>query len=330
MIRFTPAVDPLGHTAPLDQRTLFPLLGLPLEIQSNSPAVIAAAERSFSHWRELPPALIEPAEPLIVRLIVHPAEDAAAPAPLGGEFVQRVHGACFVAACGANLLTAQADRGTALGFVTPDLVADEQQFRYHVLECLALLLASWRDRTPVHAGAVVWNGRAVLLVGQSATGKSTLCYACLREGFQLLGEDVVYVGLRNGPRLWGNPERIHLLADASDHFVELAGLVPQIQANGKRKLAIDVASLGLDRRRHSVDRATVCLLQRHNGRESELTSISAQLAIDTLSRNLEPGFDLHRRAAEVAGALAKGGAYRLSIGRDLSGAVALIRRLACA
>jgi hypothetical protein len=327
MIAFTPAGDPLGHTAPLDQRARFPLLGLPLEIQSNSPAVLAAAERSFGHWRALAPALIAQAAPLIVQLIVHAAD--AAPTPGSNvEFVQRVYGAWFVAAGGANLLTAQLDRGVALAFVTPELVADDQQFRYHVLECLSLLLASRRDRTPVHAGAVVWDDRAVLLVGQSTAGKSTLCYACLCDGLQLLAEDVVYVGLNDGLRLWGNADRIHLLPDARDRFSELADYQPHIQANGKQKLAIEVSAFGRDARRHSVEQATVCLLERHDGWESALMPVAPQRAIDALSRNLEPGFDLHQRAAEVAGALVAGGVYRLRVGRDLGGAVALIRRLA--
>jgi len=37
-IRYAPARDQLGHTAPLDQRARFPLLGLLLEFRSNSPA----------------------------------------------------------------------------------------------------------------------------------------------------------------------------------------------------------------------------------------------------------------------------------------------------
>ena len=36
MISFTPAADTLGHSAPLDQRATFPLLGVPLEIRRKS------------------------------------------------------------------------------------------------------------------------------------------------------------------------------------------------------------------------------------------------------------------------------------------------------
>ena len=156
---------------------------------------------------ELAPELVEHAEPLIVNIVVHPAgereQETGHRAPeSGGEaqssilspqssdlsppFVQRAHGEWFVAASGANLLTARMDRGEALGFVTPELVADDAQFRYSALECLALLLASWRDRTPVHAGAIVHAGRAALLVGPSSAGKSTLCYACVRAGHAAL------------------------------------------------------------------------------------------------------------------------------------------------
>src|SRR3954471_11360527 len=185
-IRYTPARDLLAHTAPLDQRAQFPLLGLPLEFRSNSPNVISAAEQSFGRWRDLPPQLIAPTDPLIVDLIVHPAQANDHGAMPQAPFIQRMHDDWFIASSGANLLTARRDLGHALGFVTPDLVADNAHFRYTVLECLALLLASWRDRTPIHAGAIAHAGRAALLAGASGSGKSTLCYACARAGLSLL------------------------------------------------------------------------------------------------------------------------------------------------
>jgi hypothetical protein len=326
-ILFRPASDPLGHTAPLDQRARFALLGLPLDIRSNSPAVIAAADRSFGHWRSLEPELVEPADPLIVDLVVHPADSISESSIAYGHFTQRVHGQCFIASSGANLLTARMDHGQALGFVTPELVANDAHFRYNVLECLALLLASWRDRTPVHAGAVVHAGRAALLIGPSAAGKSTLCYACVRAGFSLLAEDVVYVGLSGRPRLWGNPWRIHLLPDAPQLFPELADLPARIQANGKRKLAVDVAKLGSVQLHCDAERAVVCLMRRCGGRASALTPIDPLAAAAALSRDLEAGFDLHARAGAVAEALTSHAAYQLDVGDNLEEAVGLLRAL---
>ncbi|HET9223259.1 MAG TPA: hypothetical protein VFO07_12185 [Roseiflexaceae bacterium] len=381
-VPFTPATDPLGHTAPLDQRASFLLLGVPLEVRSNSPAVIGAAERAFGGWRGLEPELIEDCEPCVVNLIVHddrrPTTDdrrptngdengearTAEPRPAepstetrdpqnreprtesqdyglratdyelrtetvtrSTPFIMRFHSDCFLGTDGANLLTAQLDRGFALGFVTPELVADESRLRYHALELLALALVSRRDRVPVHAGAIVRRGRAVLLAGRSTAGKSTLCYACLREDFQLLTEDVVYVSLRHGLRLWGVPWQIHLLPDAVRHFGELVDIPSVLQANGKRKLTVEIAAFGMDRARRHVERAAVCVVERASGAASALEPIEPCAAIEVLSGDLESGFDLHGETIACAEALVAGGAYRLRVGSDLAGAVALLREL---
>jgi hypothetical protein len=361
-----PAADTLGHTAQLDQRATFPLLGVPLEVRSNSPAVIAAAERAFGGWRGLEPDLIEPLEPRVVNIIVHAdqrgIEDRGSriedreprivvsplpvvngqPHPAMGNgqrttnnghvphhipFVQRLHSDCFLASDGVNLLTAQRDHGFALAFVTPELVADEPRLRHHVLELLGLLLATHDDRLPVHAGAVVRRGRAVLLVGRSTAGKSTLCYACLRDGFQLLAEDVVYVSTRRGLRLWGVPWQIHLLPDAVRHFGELAGLPGAHQANGKFKLAVETAAFGADRPCRYVEHAVVCIVERHAGVSSALEPIDPSIPLAALTRDLESGFDLYGDLRAAVEALVADGAYRLSVGSDLAGAVALLKEL---
>ena len=326
-ILYTRASDLLGHTAPLDQRAYFALLGLPLEFRSNSPAVIAAAEQAFGRWRDLAPELIEPSDPLIVDLIVHPAHVNDHSSMPQAQFIPRVHGDWFIASSGANLLTARRDHGHALGFVTPELVADNAHFRYNVLECLALLLASWRDRTPIHAGAVAHAGRAALLFGASGSGKSTLCYACARAGLSVLAEDVVYVGLRDRLRLWGNPWRIHLLPDAPRLFPELTDRPVQIQANGKPKLAVDVADLGTTLLHCQAESAVVCLVRRHDSHASTLTPIEPQVAAAALSHNLEAGFDLNSSTGIVAAALAASGAYQLDVGSNLAGAVDLLREM---
>ena len=301
-IRYTRARDQLGHSAPLDQRARFPLLGLPLEFRSNSPDVIAAAEQSFGRWRDLAPELIEPSDPLTIDLIVHPAQAHDHGAMPQAQFIQRVHGDWFIASSGANLLTARRSHGHALGFVTPELVADKAHFRYNVLECLGLLLASWRDRTPIHAGAVAHAGRVALLVGASGSGKSTLCYACARAGLSLLAEDVVYVGLRERLRLWGNPWRIHLLPDAPRFFPELADRPVQIQANGKRKLAVDLAELGATLPHCYAERAVICLVGHHDSHTSVITPINIIKKRQTHAQKTTPRWGANRsKLVDVVG-----------------------------
>jgi hypothetical protein len=344
-IPYTPATDPLGHTAPLDYRAAFPLLGKPLEVRSNSPVVLAAAERAFGRWRDLDAQLIEPIEPCVVDVVVHSSplsmvsgqllhntpdvgpSNGQGPHTRGTPFAVRVHGGTLIAGDGANLLTAQLDRGRALAFVTPELAAREAWLRYHVLEMLGLAMAAWHDRTPLHAGAVVCGGRAVLLTGRSMAGKSTLCYACLRDGFQLLAEDVVYVSRRRGLLLWGVPWRIHLLPDAARLFSELADVPAIPQPNGKVKLAVETAAFGADRARCHAERAVVCVVERREGAASALEPIDAQIAVAALSYDREAGFDLYSDTRAAAEALVAGGAYRLTVGGDLAGAVALLRGL---
>jgi hypothetical protein len=59
-IPFQPADEPLGHTAPLEYHARYPVLGIPVEFRTNSPAVIGVAERALGHWRDIVPELIAP------------------------------------------------------------------------------------------------------------------------------------------------------------------------------------------------------------------------------------------------------------------------------
>ncbi|MBA3531288.1 MAG: hypothetical protein H0T73_05125 [Ardenticatenales bacterium] len=327
-VPYRPATEPLGHTAPLDYQATFPLLGLPLEIRSNSEVVLDIAERAFGRWRALDiPTEITP-HPLRVSVVLHSTQPGLlSPSPIRA-FSYRVHSGYLLASCEDNMLVAHPASGEALAFLTPQLVANEAHFRYNVLESLALYLLSKYDRTALHAGAVMRNGRALLLVGSSGAGKSSLCYACLQRGFSLLSEDVVYVALSPALRLWGNPHALHLLPDSPGLFPELSSVPAQIQANGKLKIAIDVAEqFGARRLCLYAEDATLCLLERHRGMESTLTPLTAQEAVDAMTADIESGYDLGVQLEGVFERVARGGAYRLQMGREIESAVGILEGL---
>jgi hypothetical protein len=123
------------------------------------------------------------------------------------------------------------------------------------------------------------------------------------------------------------PWQIHLLPDAVRHFAELADIPSVLQANGKRKLAVETSAFGADRARRHAERAAVCIVERVAGPASALEPIDPCAAVEALSVDLESGFDLHGEITASAEALAAGGAYRLRVGSDLAGAVALLRKL---
>jgi hypothetical protein len=297
----------------------YPLLGIPLELHSNDAHVLAAAAEAFSPWLRWGNELPDSSELLRVEVQVRPATERPK-----GQFTWHHQGNWHIASDGPHVMSARPDIGEAIAIITPALAEDRPNLRYNVLECLGLLLASFRDRTPVHAGAVVRNGRAILLVGPSGTGKSSLCYACVRAGFQLLAEDVVYVGLRNSLSLWGCPWRLHLLGDAPRFFPELAGLPVTTQANGKQKLSLHLETIAPNSAQPYATQASVCIVERSSTGKSTLEPMSSDEAYHRLTSNREPGFDLHRSIEDVAAALVSGGAYRLQMGYDPNIAVKLL------
>jgi len=68
-------------------------------------------------------------------------------------------------------------------------------------ECFLALLQlamAERGRYTVHAGCVAREGRALLLLGESGAGKTTLSLALARRGWDFMGDDIVMVEDRGG------------------------------------------------------------------------------------------------------------------------------------
>ena len=80
----------------------------------------------------------------------------------------------------------------------------------------ALLAGEFRGRYPLHASAVLADGRAVILLGLPGAGKSTLSAALRMNGFDVLSDNLVAVGADG---VWSVPEPTKL--DARSH--ELVG-----------------------------------------------------------------------------------------------------------
>jgi hypothetical protein len=295
----------------------FRVLGLPLRVESSSPRVIAAAHDAFGDAEEAGAA-----GPVArIRINVRPGgADDAGPVSHGSPRRQLL----ILSSPGCrgyadNLL------GEAVAEVGEGLLDDAEHFRCGVLEALALFMLARRDRDPLHAGAVVRDGTALLLAGRSGVGKSTLVYAAARAGLQVLSEDAVYLQL-DPFRVWGAQRYLHLTPGSERFFPELEGVRPRLLANGKTKLALDLRVHAPAAGCASAGRAGVCLLAR--GPAPGIERLGAEEVVDALTAAPEPGFDVY---AQTVGArvrlAARRGAWRMTLPPDPADAVPMLHRM---
>lgn len=230
-MNFSPATTSLPRSAVVE------VLGRPVRVESNHVDLLALAEGSFPllgvDWVERPAEAV-----LRLSVLEMPDADVGAPARYtrSGDRLEFVRGASSGFADRAS--------GLAAAWIAPALLADPDRARTDVIECLALFLSGRWLPAALHAAAVAQGGRCVLLTGEAGAGKSTLAFACLLEGLQMVAEDVVFVDTRGGrPIANGLPGRIHLLPDALRFFPECPAGRPVRRGAGEEKLQFHVEAL---------------------------------------------------------------------------------------
>jgi hypothetical protein len=214
-------------------------------------------------------------------------------------------------------------RHEALVYASDGLVRDEEHFRQGYLEAATLALVTHFDRQPLHAAAVHRHGRAVLLMGPSGTGKSTIAYAAHAAGLDVLSEDIVWVQMSPAVRVWGKSQAIHLLADAGVPFPELQHMRASIQSNGKHKMTVPIEPRAKEGS-VAADRVVVCLLERGRGC-AQLSRVEPNELHFALMQDAAAGFDRYpERRAECAHLLSANGGWRLILSVDPHDGLSLI------
>jgi HPr serine kinase-like protein len=228
--------DPLRYFDEFPLRAIFYPSGVPMEISTNSQAVIDAARHS---WGPFPKIL--DVDPIHLRIGVSDSKRTdlpPAPAILG----QR--GLISIVGDAENFATCDVTAGFSFGWVTPATVADRSFFRYHFLELMAGLLFSPPNFGVVHSACVSMNGRGVLLCGHSRAGKSTLSFACAQRGWTFIADDAVLTIRRSpGRRVIGQPLLLRLRPDAPAHFPQLENRAVILRQNGEFGFEIPTAEL---------------------------------------------------------------------------------------
>ncbi len=294
-------------------------MGHALQVVSNSPEILAAAETSFRGYGSGQP---NDTAPLICRLFAHPVDDGKPSAP-----IFRTDGPRIYQTTGRDsTLVVDRAQGCAYGYFSPSTLANPFFFRWHFLELAVYVMLEWRGFLGVHAGALVRNGRSFMLRAPSGQGKSTLTYAGARRAFRILAEEVVWIDTQR-QLWWGAPWNVRLLPDAKELFPELSSIEPVLQPNGEWKLAVELERLWPGSTTVSVRPGGVILLRRCPGGKTRLKQLDfAEAKREWLTgcTGLEheaPHYDHHIET------LLKTETYRLDFGDDIDVALELLGSL---
>jgi len=230
--------DPLLCDVPLPfQMECFPM-GFPLEIATNSQEVLAAAAALWSRYPRL-------SHPAALRLCVA-VETRSTPATSSPPVLRGKEHLFSIVQDSQNASMADLAGGFGFAWLTRDRICDRAYLRYHFLEPLVYALLTARHFTLAHASCVSLDGRAVLLCGDSAAGKTCLAFECARRGWTFLSGDAVgMLRHRSDYTVIGRPLEIRFRETAQLLFPELQGYQAALRPSGKFDIEADPYDLNL-------------------------------------------------------------------------------------
>ncbi len=224
-------------------RTFYPF-GFATELRTNSTAILSLAEEL---WAMFETRFDRKFENRPIRVDVHVEENAPAPDPpeCPPAPVPRMNMPLFLNVADAhNFSIADLAEGWTRIVLSRATERYRSYLSYFFLGAAPLCHISCAYVTPIHAACVAFNGKGVLLCGDSGAGKSSLSYACARAGATYITDDCSYLLGDGGERqVMGNCHQVRFRPSAGRLFAEIDGLEITPRAAGKPSIELPTASL---------------------------------------------------------------------------------------
>lgn len=175
-----------------------------------------------------------------------------------------------------------------------------------------------RGKFNLHAAAVGRNGFCILLPGTTGSGKSTLTVALLREGFDFMGDDTVFLEQHSHRTILAFPENMDVTEATLSFFPELDFLRLKTLKPGWPKHQVRPTDLFQSRIAWSAEAAAIVFPQIADQEKSALTAMGADEAFLDLAPNvlMMEAESTKAQFNALAGLTGHLPCYRLSTGRD--------------
>jgi hypothetical protein len=285
-------------------RQVFYPLGFPVEILTNAPSVLEAAEESFGHMR-----LLRKVKALQIRIGVTDNESPQQPP----EPTRREYNHLYtLVADTENQAILDLSRHTCFVWLNRSALASRLYLRYNFLEKVVYLLLGAASVTDLHAACVGRHGKGILLCGDSGAGKSTLSYACARTGWTYTSDDTSYLVNRSRvPRVIGHAHRVRFRPAAKELFPELEHRQITPRMEGKASIEVPVADLPLIHTSVETKISAIVYLNRYASTQSKLVRLPMGSATERMCNELFSAGEIRAKHERILERLAFVPTYEL-------------------
>ena len=296
--------DALLYDMELPLRATFYPLGFAVDILTNDPAVLLAAQESFGHRR-----LRHGNTALQIRVGVSATGgDACPPEPTRREYNHLYS----LTADPENHAMLDLKTCTSFVWLNRSAVKNRLYLRYNFLEKVVYLLLGASVVTDLHAACVSKNKRGILLCGDSGAGKSTLAYACARAGWTYTSDDTSYlINDAAKPRVIGHSHRMRFRPTAKDLFPELANYEVAPRLEGKPSLEIPSSELPVQSTAVEAGVYAIVYLNRSRSPRTRLVPLPVGTATERMRKELFSAGEIRAKHEKILDSLSRVPTYEL-------------------